>query len=725
MPPGGSDRAAVDALMPPRPPLTRAALLAIVCAALVLSTVAAYWGLTSNGFVLLDDDKYVTENPQVQQGLTGRSVLWAFTTTHATNWHPLTWLSHMLDVQLFGLNAGRHHLTSLLLHVMNALLLFMLLLWMTGALWRCAVVAALFALHPLHVESVAWIAERKDVLSTLLWLSTLGTWLGYVKSKKATFFALTLAAYALGLMAKPMLVTLPFSLLLLDYWPLDRLALPPKGGWERMKGLLWEKAPLFAMAAVSSVITVIAQQGAMQYLSALSFSDRAANALQSYGRYLGKTFWPSNLAVFYPLRDIDRFSWSTAASCLLVVGVTLLALRLSRKAPYLLFGWLWYLGTLVPVIGLVQVGAQSMADRYTYVPLVGVFVAVVWGTADFLKEGRARRLTAVAVSAGIVTGSFALTRIQVAYWADTETLFGHAAAVTSGNWMAHGYLGASLALSGSDKMEEAIAHYTEALKINPALPDVHNNLATALRETGRLEEAAVHYREALKLRPDGPVLLRSLGLTLLMMDRIPEAVDCLARAIRVAPSSPESHLYYGQALDRAGRLPEALEQFQLALNSEPRSAKILTLLGIGLQKMGRSQDAIARFEEAVRISPDYADAHINLGVVLDHAGRTAEAVEHFEEAVKLRPGAPQVLDNLGLALARMDRLPEAITRFQEAARAAPFSAPVRYHLGIALVRARRFPEASEQLREAVRLRPDDPQARSALRQVESILRIPQ
>jgi len=570
-------------------PRRRFALPAAICALLVLSTMAAFRMVRSNGFILFDDNQYVTENAHVSKGLTGDTIAWAFTTTDQGNWHPLTWLSHMLDVQLFGMNAGRHHLTSLLLHVLNVLLLFLLLFRMTGALWRSAIVAALFALHPLHVESVAWIAERKDVLSTLFWLLTTGAWLAYVKSSKAVPYALMLAFFALGLMAKPMLVTLPFTLLLFDYWPMQRIALPLREHSGEIKKILWEKAPLFVMAAASCVITVIAQRrwGAVQTLDQLPFAWRVENALRACVAYLGKAVWPSSLTVFYPHPRTGLFTASAAVAVLLLACATTLMVRLRRRAPHLLFGWLWYLGTLVPVIGLVQVGNQGMADRYTYIPLIGIFIAVVWGIAQGTKENRALRHAAAAAAVPALAALFAATCVQTGYWLDDGTLFRHALAVNPDNVVAHVTLGLDLYNAG--RTEEAIVHYAEALRIDPRHPEANNNMGLALARTGRLDQAIERFNEALRVKPDSARTLDNLGLALGKSNRLPEAVACFQRAARLWPDSAAIRFHLGIALAGAHRLPEAVEQFREALKINPGFEQARAALeGVrGTQEPGR------------------------------------------------------------------------------------------------------------------------------------------
>jgi len=666
---------------------------------------------------MLDDELYVTANARVQQGLTPENIRWAFTTTEAANWHPLTWLSHMLDVQLFGLDAGKHHFASLLLHLLNVVLLFILLFRWTGALWRSAFVAALFALHPLHVESVAWIAERKDVLSTLFWLLTLGAWLEYVRSKKPALYALALFLFALGLMAKPMLVTLPFTLLLLDFWPLRRLAPPSGAGRESFKTLLLEKAPMFVMAAASSVVTLFAQRagGAVQTLTQLPFAQRAMNAAQAYLAYLGKALWPAALAIFYPHPREGLSAVFTALSFLAILCLTVLAFRLRRKAPYLLFGWLWYLGTLVPVIGLIQVGEQALADRYTYVPLLGIFIAAVWGLADLSRSNRALRFSMVALSAASLALLGVLTDAQASFWKDSETLFRHALAVTGPNSLAHNNYG--LVMYDQGRTEEAIAHFKESIQIDPQYPDVHNNYGVALAKLEQWDPAIEEYETALQLQPGAPTALNNLGKAFFHVNRLQEAAACFQQVLDKAPGSADAHLGLGGVLEKLDRPSEALERYETSLRLKPRSALTLTGMGRVLGRMGRLPEAVDRLEEAVRIDPGCFEARLNLGVALDHLGRTPEAIELFRQALRIEPDSVAALDNLGLALCRTDRIPEAIELFRKAVRLAPDSADVRCHLGIALVRAAQSEEALEQFREALRISPEHALARGAMENI--------
>jgi len=725
---------------PSHPSRFRVPWIAGLCALLAITTLAAYWGVQRHDFTF-DDDSYIVGNTQIQDGLNAKSLRWAFTSTEEANWHPITWLSHIVDVQLFGLDAGKQHVTNLLLHMANAILLLLLLFRLTGALWRSAFVAALFALHPLHVESVAWIAERKDVLSTLFWLLTLFAWLAYVRSKKAGPYALTLALFALGLMAKPMLVTLPFTLLLLDFWPLHRLTLPLRGRSKEIKALLWEKAPLFAMAAASGVITFIAQRsgGAVQTLAGLPLSERAANAARGYVAYLGKTFWPSALAVYYPHLRAGLFAASTIAAIGALAVLTVVILRLGRKAaPYLSFGWLWYLGTLVPVIGLVQVGDQAMADRYTYMPLVGIFTAAVWGTADLARDNRVLRHAAMGMGLAVLAVLLILTRRQAAYWADEETLFGHTLAVTSNNWLAHTNYG--LALYQKGRIKEALAHYKEAVRIDPDAFDAHNNLGVAYNNGGRVDEAIAQYHEALRIQPRSAVAFYNLGLALAKKNLWSEAITHYQKALQFKPDLPEARLNLGLALKHENRTSEALEQFEAARRLKPRASQVLNEMGMAYETMGSYPEAIAHYQAALKLKPDFAEALNNLGVALAKAGRTPEAIEcltkaatrypeladaqsnlgnalkqagrleeaaaHYREALKVKPDFPEALNNLGLVLEKTGRYDEAIPYFSEAIRVNPDYADAQSNLGVALAMTGRNAEAIEHYRQALRIQPD-------------------
>jgi tetratricopeptide (TPR) repeat protein len=713
--------------------------LAGVCAVLIIATIAAFWGVRTSGFVKLDDNGYVTENTHVQMGLTRASVVWAFTTPYAANWHPLTWLSLMLDVQLFGVDAGRMHVTSLLLHVLNALLLLLLLVWMTGALWRSALVAALFALHPLHVESVVWISERKDVLSTLFWLSTLFAWVAYARSKRIGPYLLALVLYALGLMTKPMLVTLPFTLLLLDYWPLRRIDLPIGGKGPVLRGLVTEKIPFFVLTAASCVVTFVAQRagGAVRPLENLSLAGRVGNSLWAYGAYLWKTLFPTRLAIFYPLPPEGHPAWQVALAGLLLLGFSAGALRLAARAPHLLFGWLWFVGTLVPVIGIVQVGDQAMADRYTYVPLIGLFVAAVWSLGEWGGRSRPARAATTCAAVALLLALSAATHVQVGYWSDSKKLFERVLSVTSNNYLIATNLGAlvleegrtdeaiahfreairvrptydlahddlGLALVKAGKLEEAISHFQEAIRIKPDSAQAHDDLGMALTKAGRLEEALAHFRQAREGKPDDAGLDARTAMVLVKLDRIPEAEELLERAIRVGADTFDAHCALGTALQLVGRLPEAAEHCNRALEMKPDSPLALTCVGQALGRMGRQAEACASLEKAAKLDPDRVSARINLGVALDRAGRLPEALEQFEAALRLDPTSAWGAFQMGLALGKLNRLQEAANSFEKAVRLDPGYADAWANRGTALVQLNRPGEAIACLQKAVALAP--------------------
>jgi Flp pilus assembly protein TadD len=584
---------------------------AAIAGALALVTLAAFRGLGSSAFIVFDDNGYVTENAEVKRGLDAEAVAWALTTGAQANWHPVTWTSHMLDVSLFGLDAGKHHLTSLVLHTANAVLLFLLLVRMTGAPWRSAFAASLFALHPLHVESVAWIAERKDVLSTFFWLLTTWTWLRYLDVRTPSRYALVVTFYALGLMSKPMLVTLPFTLVLLDVWPLERAAFPP---------LLREKLPLFAMSAVSCVVTFAVQHaaGAVQSLQRVPFGERVGNALLAYASYLGKTFWPASLSVFYPYPEGSRLlTTASIGSLLLLAGVTAAAWRSARTAPFFAVGWIWYLVTLVPVIGLVQVGGQAMADRYTYVPLIGIFIAISWGLELIARGRRVVRWAAVGAAAVALGAMLVVTRAQVGYWAGDVPLFRHAHRVTSGHWLAHNNLGRAFYAEG--RVDEAIAEYRAALAISPGYSDAHYNLGIALARDGRR----------------------------------PEAIEEFNEALRLAPRFAAAHNNLGGVLAEDGRTEEARAHYEEAIRLDPTNAEAPYNLGNVLFAAGRFEAAIAQYERALALNPDRAEAHNNLGNALVSAGRPAEAIEQYEQALRLNPELAEARANLRAVKSRL------------------------------------------------------------------------
>ncbi len=603
-------------------------VLPLVLAALV---VAVFWQVGEHEFVNVDDNLYIYENPVVLRGLTPEGVSWAFTTFHAAYWHPVTWLSHMVDVELFGPSPGWHHRMNVLYHLLGTELLFLVLWRMTGALLPSAFVAALFAVHPLHVESVAWAAERKDVLSALFWMLTMGAYLLYVRRPGAARYALVLATFALGLMCKPMLVTLPFALLLLDFWPLGRVAPPgpePAPSWRAaaaaLPGLVREKVPLLALSAASCVVTYrsAAANAAVSSFEQLTVAARAANALVSYAVYLVKTVWPSPLAVFYPHPATVHASlpaWQVAGALVLVAAFSAFALLQARRRPYLAVGWFWYLGTLVPVIGLLQAGAQAQADRFTYVPLIGIFVAVAWGAASLATDAPGRRRAVGALAAASLAALAAAAWVQAGCWRDSVTLLSRTAAVTDRNWFALNHLG--VAETGLRRYGEAVAHFEEALRITPDYAEAWNNLGVAGNRLGRFRRAADCFREALRVRPAYPEAWNNLGVSRHGLGEDRQALDAFREALRLKPEFPEALNNRGVSLHALGQEREAIACFREALRIRADSAEVLNNLGVSYGGLGDYGQAAACFRDALRIRPDYAEARDNLAAVEGALGR--------------------------------------------------------------------------------------------------------
>ena len=535
----------------------------LVCLLLIFGTFTVYWQVQHHDFIEFDDHMYITDNGHVQaEGFTKKGIIWALTTFYGANWHPLTWMSHMLDCQLFGLRPGMHHLVSILLHTANAVFLFLVLRLMTGALWRSAFVAALFAIHPLHVESVAWIAERKDVLSAFFLLLTMWAYAHYVERQSFSRYLLALLFFAMGLMAKPMLVTLPFVLVLLDYWPLNRLQFGQahnEGTLRVIKSstarVLWEKIPFFALTVISCILTFLAQQkaGALRTLDIIPLKIRTANALISYISYIGKMIWPHNFAVFYPQSGIIPM-WQVVGAGLSLTFITVFSailFRTGRGFAYCAVGWLWYLGTLVPVIGLVQVGSQAMADRYTYIPLIGLFIIISWGSFDIVKGWKNRHIM-LAISAGVVLlVLMACTWFQVGLWKNSTMLFKHATNVTDNNYKAHNLLG--IALERQGRLTDALQHYSEALRMKPDYAEAQYNIGNILMRQGRLTDALQHYSEALRIKPDYADAYNNLGVALARQGRLKEAINHFYEALRIKPGFSHAQRNLGVALKQQER----------------------------------------------------------------------------------------------------------------------------------------------------------------------------
>lgn len=598
---------------------SRYLLLAVL---LSVATLAVYWPLGGHAFVLFDDDVYVFENPMVRAGLSAGGIRWALSTFEGANWHPVTWLSHMTDVSLFGLAPGPHHWVNLFFHLCNSLLLFHLLVCMTGATGRSALAAALFAVHPMHVESVAWIAERKDLLSALFGLLSLWVYLGYARNPRPGRFLFVLALFACALMSKPMLVTLPFIFLLLDYWPLGRLF--QEGGREgegasgSFRGLLLEKKWMFLLSAISCVITVLAQRhgGAVVSVEAFPVSARLANAAFAYVQYLSKMIWPHPLAVFYPNPGIVLEPWKIAGSLLFLGIMTTFAFRWGRVKRYLPVGWLWFLGMLVPVIGLVQVGSQSIADRYSYLPFIGPFLIVAWGGEDLLSHFRVPRVLRGMLACTLVIGLSLAARAQVDTWKSTFTLFGHMLqTVPEGSRLGHLSLGVAYLRAG--KPEEAISQLSMVLREEPRNYGANRTLGEIFMSQGMTEQGLDRFRIALEGKPDDVELLSILGVALGKAGKLDESERDLRKAVVLAPDDAAVRYNLGVLLEQKGKLDEAIANYRGSLAIDPRDPRTMGNLGVALARSGRLSEAASVLSETLRVSPGNRVARENLDRVLE------------------------------------------------------------------------------------------------------------
>src|SRR5437868_9763412 len=619
-------RAAVSSAVKARRtvPLNYAATLGrsdlLIMLGLAVVTLAIYAQVIGHQFITLDDPTYIQENSMVNHGLTRAGLAWAFTTFHVANWHPLTWISHMVDCQFFGMNAGGHLLVNALIHVTNTLLVFWFLLRTTHARWPGVLVAALFALHPLHVESVAWASERKDTLSTFFGLLSLIAYVRYVEAPSSIRYVWTAITLALGLLAKPMLVTWAFVMLLLDYWPLGRWkSAKSEAQAKKLRKLILEKIPLFILVAASAVITLMAQSrgGAVRTLAHEPLALRLSNTLVSYAKYLLLTFWPNDLAVYYPLAPRGIPGWQIFGAAFLLIGITAFCFLQRKIRPYLIVGWLWFLGTLVPVIGLVQVGGQTMADRYFYIPSIGFFIALVYGLADIAKMRRLAPSLAGAIAGAVLLVLAALTSAQIHLWRDSFTLFKHALAVTPPNLV------------------------------------IENSLGIALDDSGRYDEAAAHFEKALHVQRDHYEVLVNMGITRYQQDRLPEAIEYYQAAIRSQPDAPEAHAQLALALWKQNRNEAAYDEVRRASQLAPKDANIRNYLGIALGRLGRFQEAIDQLHEALRLNPNRAEVHYNLGLALLASGKPQESIPEFETALRLKPELKGAADNLRRAQAQL------------------------------------------------------------------------
>jgi tetratricopeptide (TPR) repeat protein len=708
---------------------------------LTVAAIMAFRQVNQCDFINFDDPLYVTDNIHVKSGIALGSIRWAFTTGYAAYWHPLTWMSHMLDVQLFGLKPRWHHQTNLLFHIANTLLLFFVFHRMTKAPWKSAFVAALFALHPLHVESVAWVSERKDVLSTFFWMLTMGAYIHYVEHltedgrqrtedgekwtgilcfPSSVFrYSAVLIFFVLGLMAKPMVVTLPFVLLLLDYWPLHRFE-PKKSAqqirteangqgagsteweplsankrkdkagemctgqdmvkeekpadykyqWALVRPLLREKIPLLALTALSCIVTFIAQQkvGTVASIKAVSPGVRIANAFVSYIIYIGKTIWPNNLAFFYP-HPRSWPIWQALGAALLLIAVTILVIRTAKRLPYLTMGWLWFTGTLVPVIGIVQVGGQAMADRYTYIPLIGLFVMAAWGIPELLKKWQPthlpRKETLFASSLLVLLSLFIVTRTQVGYWRNNITLYDHSLKASPSD-VIHCSRGVAYAQLGDPR--QAISDYDRAIEINPEYADAYNNRGVAYGELGDHRQEISDYDMAIKIDPELALAYINRGVAYRELGNQRQAILDFDKAIEIDFENADAYKGRGFAYGKLGNHGQAISDFDRAIEINPKYADVYNGRGVAYYKLGNYRQAISDFDRAIEINPKYADAYNGRGLAYYKLGNHGQAISDFDKTIEINPDYAKAYYNRGVVYGILGNHRQEIEDLQNAAR---------------------------------------------------------
>lgn len=708
-----------------------------ICIVLALLVWISFGQTIHFGFVNFDDDVYVYRNPHVTGGLTRSDASWAFTHVHSSNWHPLTWLSHMLDAQVYGLNAGGHHATNVLLHAATVILLFLLLRRLTGFMWRSAFVAAVFAIHPLRTESVAWIAERKDILSGLFFVLTLAAYIRY--ARRAWSFgrsAVVVLMLSCALMAKPVAVTIPFVLLLLDYWPLKR--------WTTAKGhaipwrVVLEKIPLVALSAALCVVTIFAQEEAV---SPIPLITRVDNAAVSCIVYLRQMIYPSGLVVFYPFPENGLPLWKIVGAFTLLLAISALVVATRRRQPWLLFGWLWYLGTLVPMIGILQVGAQAHADRYTYLPQIGLCLGLVWVVAE--AGIRWRRIANLSLNGACVTILIVLvvcTRNQVSYWRNSHTLWARALAFTSRNVIAENNLGNALldegnldgaivhlqnarqikpddpkaafnlgnALIQKGRLNDGIENLTQALQFKPDYAEAHINLASAFLKVDRVDDAINHYQKALQIEPNQATAWNDLGYALLQKGKVDEATSCIHKATHLDRNEPDAWNNLGNAMIQEGNADDAITDYHTALQLKPDYPEANYNLGTALIQKGRMDDAISHFQLALQFKPDYASAAYNIGIARLHQGRVGEAVEYFQKAIQINPAYAEAHYNLGNALIQQGKVDDAISHFRQALQIEPGQFITRNNLGYIFLQTGKVDEAIDEFQEVLKTHPEYP-----------------
>jgi len=722
---------------------------------LVILVCFAYWPIHQAEFINFDDQLYVTENENLKNGLTPSTIFKVFTSFYSANYHPFALLSHMLDYQLFGINASGHHLTNLILHIGNSLLFFLVLQRMTKAMWRSALVAFLFALHPLHVESVAWVSERKDVLSTFFMLLALLTYARYTATVRVRDYIPVLIFFLFGLLSKPMLVTFPFLLLLLDYWPLQRFPAKRLASREEETGntvsqkavamrLVVEKIPFFVLSIIFSIITFMAQHqaGAVSSVKALPMGVRVENALVAYGSYIVKTVWPTNLGVFYPHPGNNISTLMALVSAMMIIAVTFGVIHLRHKRPYLLTGWFWYIGMLVPVIGIVQVGMQALADRYTYVPIIGLFVMLAWTVPDLRLQKKSWILAQGALYSILAVLIIGTTRLQTCFWMNTMTVFTRADQVTEKNILAKMLVAGQMAQKG--QIEAARATFEEILRISQNNVTAHHRYGLFLLSQAELKEGIEHLREAQRLQPTSTIANNSLGLALMWQGERDNARKYLQKALKINPRNAETYYNLGLFWDTEKKYNDSIRYYKKAVELKPdyHQARLglaadLTLqgkvaeakihysrvmkenphvvaetnfyYGRNLAAQGKIDQALLQFRDGLQIEPQNTNARCQLARILDSRGLPGEARSQFDEVLKIKPDHAAAYTGIGIIMDRQGRVSEAMRYYNSALRSDPDYSEAHYRLGLLLERDDRWDQAAKHYRTVLRLNSRNPE----------------
>jgi len=723
-----------------------------ICAGLVLCCIAIYGQTLCHAFGVYDDQLYVTENAEVRGGLTWAGVVWAFTTDRAMYMHPITWMSHMLDCDLYGMRPWGHHLTSVVFHTLNSVLLFLVLARMTRMTWPSALAAALWAVNPLRVESVAWVAERKDVLSMFFWTLGMGAYAWHREKPGPARYMLVPATFILGFLSKPMMVTFPCALLLLDYWPLARVdRTAPAGAMSRQAArLALEKTPLILLTAAMSAVTMVMQMRGdnLAFMGKVPLADRCANAVVVYAIYIQKTLWPSDLAVYYP-HPIHRPLWQVAMAAVVLAAVTAVCVREIRRRPHLIVGWLWYLGTLVPVIELVQAGSFSHADRYTYIPSIGLFIMFAFSLDELRQSRRFPQRAATAIVLLLVCAYTAVAVHQTAYWKDAVTLFRHALDVTPDNSVSRNNLGSGL--FEKNLFEESIKECTRAVELDPTNSAAIENVAMSLHMQGKYEEALIKHREALAALPGNEKAMRNIKVTLrklgkldaqekefeALVQKVPKSVDDRCRmgalamalgdpaaafqafneALQLEPDSKRVFLAIGDVLESEGKYAAALDYYEKAHRTAPKDAQILYNIGVMQSRLNRPADATKTYREAIQCDPGFAMAQNNLASLLYNAGDVEASVDAFRKAIALEPKYIQPRINLARILGAQGKTGEAIQLCGQAVEIDPASVPARLRMADLLLEAGRSAEAKAHAEKALELAPGNPEAEALMRRI--------